>query len=63
MYFGQLLIAAGLAIWVGSLSSWVVLPVFVIALMMLFIRPEEKRLLEQHGQAYVSYSERVRRWF
>ncbi|MEX1216570.1 isoprenylcysteine carboxylmethyltransferase family protein [Saccharospirillum sp.] len=62
MYLGQLMIAAGLAIWVGTLSSWVVLPVFVIALQWLFVRPEEQRLQEQHGQAYAAYCQRVRRW-
>ncbi|HET8904248.1 MAG TPA: isoprenylcysteine carboxylmethyltransferase family protein [Saccharospirillum sp.] len=62
MYLGQLMIAAGLAIWVGTLSSWVVLPVFVVALQWLFVRPEEERLYKQHGQAYVAYCQRVRRW-
>lgn len=62
MYLGQLMIAAGLAIWVGTLSSWVVLPVFVFALNRLFIRPEEKRLLERHGPSYTAYCQRVRRW-
>lgn len=62
MYLGQLMIAAGLAIWVGTLSSWVVLPVFVFALHRLFIRPEEKRLLERHGPSYTAYCQRVRRW-
>lgn len=62
MYLGQLLIAAGLAIWVGTLSSWVVLPVFVFALQRLFIQPEEQRLLERHGASYTDYCQRVRRW-
>jgi protein-S-isoprenylcysteine O-methyltransferase Ste14 len=62
MYLGHLFIAGGLAIWVGTLSSWIVLPVFVIALQKLFIQPEEKRLSQRHGESYEAYCQRVRRW-
>lgn len=63
MYLGFLLIAAGLAIWVGSLSPWLVLPFFAWALLHFFIRREERQLVQEQGQAYLDYCQRVNRWW
>ena len=39
----------------GTLSPFLVVPVFGILLEMLFIRPEEKMLAQRFGKAYLEY--------
>lgn len=63
MYLGFVLIAAGLAVWIGSISPWLALPFFMFALYRLFIRHEERLLLQRHGTEYEAYCQRVNRWF
>lgn len=63
MYLGSVCIAVGLAIWVGSLSSWVVLPIFVLVLHWAFIRYEERVLEQDYGASYQAYCQRVCRWY
>lgn len=62
MYLGSVCIAIGLSIWVGSLSSWVVLPLFVLVLYWVFIRYEERLLEQEYGTRYQDYCRQVCRW-
>lgn len=62
MYLGFVLILAGIAIILGSLTPWVVVPVFVILMESVFIRVEERMMEEQFGQAWLEYKARARRW-
>lgn len=62
MYIGLMLILAGWAIWLGSLSNLVVLVAFFITITELQIKPEETALKGLFGAAYDEYCERVRRW-
>jgi protein-S-isoprenylcysteine O-methyltransferase Ste14 len=62
MYLGFVLILLGLAILLGSLSPFIVVPVFAIVMNRVFIRIEEQMLAEKFGQAWLDYKARVRRW-
>jgi protein-S-isoprenylcysteine O-methyltransferase Ste14 len=62
MYLGLVLMLAGTAIVLGSLSPWLVPPVFIWYLTTRFIRREEDRLAATFGTDYHTYRTRVRRW-
>lgn len=62
-YLGLVLIITGLAIWVGSVSPWIVVVLFVFLLRRAYIALEEKRLSEQFGELYRQYCRLVPRWF
>lgn len=61
-YVGQILINAGLAIWVGSISPWLVVIIFALVLHYAYILPEEKRLAEAFDRQYRQYCQLVPRW-
>ena len=63
MYVGLLLILAGWAVWLSSLSNLVLLASFVLVITELQIKPEEKALAMLFGKEYEDYTKRVRRWF
>ncbi len=62
MYFGMLLILTGIAIWLGNIASFIMLPIFVWFITNLQIIPEEQILIEKFGEEYGDYMMRVRRW-
>ena len=62
MYLGMVLITAGAAILLGTLSPFIIVPLFALALQMLFIAPEEKMLAEHFGESWTEYRKKVRRW-
>jgi len=62
MYLGLTLILSGIAIYGGAASGFLVLPVFVLTVTALQIKPEEHVMQTKFGADYVAYSERVRRW-
>ena len=62
MYLGLTLTLVGIAMLLGSLSPWLVIPAFVVAISRLFIRREERTLQERFGDAYSAYRKTVRRW-
>jgi protein-S-isoprenylcysteine O-methyltransferase Ste14 len=47
----------------GSLSPWLVLPLFVSLINRFQIRPEEQILRQIFGAEYEAYLGRVHRWF
>jgi protein-S-isoprenylcysteine O-methyltransferase Ste14 len=62
MYSGLILIALGIAIYVGTLPFFAV-PVLVFLLCnYLFIPFEEAKMRAQHGALYTDYTTHVRRW-
>lgn len=63
MYVGMLIILTGWACYLGSLSPWFFLPVFVLVLNQQQIIPEEKVLAEKFADAYLEYKAQVPRWF
>ena len=53
MYLGLLLLLIGWAVWLGSVSPWLVLPLFVIVLTVVQIIPEEQALGKRFGEPYL----------
>lgn len=62
MYLGLLTILCGFAIWLGSATPFLALPVFYWLITNLQIKPEETILEATFGQQYLAYKSRVRRW-
>ena len=62
MYLGMVLALLGIAVWLGSLTPFVVIPVFASLIQRGFIRNEERRLSDAFGPPYAEYRRRVRRW-
>jgi protein-S-isoprenylcysteine O-methyltransferase Ste14 len=62
MYLGYLLILLGVALIVRSVTPYAVILVFAILMHGVFIRVEEQMLEKQFGQAWVEYTQKVRRW-
>ena len=62
MYLGMLLVLAGWGVCLGNALAFLALPLFVLTLNRLQIKPEERALRERFGEAYLSYMQRVRRW-
>ena len=62
MYLGLLTMLVAGAVVLGSLSPWVVPPLFVWILTKRFIAWEEATLRRIYGEAYDDYRRRVRRW-
>jgi len=62
MYVGLLIILTGYAIWLGSLTPFLVLPLFYWVITEMQIKPEERVLIKKFGQDYQAYKNSVRRW-
>lgn len=62
MYLGMVSALAGTAILLGTLTPWVVPPVFAAVIHHFFIIPEEKLMEQTFGDEYQAYRSRVRRW-
>lgn len=62
MYVGLLLLLIGFAILQGSLSAFLLIPLFIFVLTSQQIIPEETILEDKFGQQYMDYKMSVRRW-
>ena len=62
MYVGMLIMLLGFAIWLGSVTPFLVLPLFYFVITAMQIKPEERFLLENFGEEYQTYKDSVRRW-
>jgi protein-S-isoprenylcysteine O-methyltransferase Ste14 len=62
MYLGFVLLLIGAAITLGSLSPWLIIPIFIALMESLFIRTEERMLEAKFGAAWLDYKGKVRRW-
>jgi len=62
MYVGLAAVLLGVAVALGSLTPFLVPPLFAMLVARRFISHEERALVEQFGEAYVAYARRVRRW-
>jgi len=62
MYVGLLTILTGYAIWLGSLSPFLVVPIFYFLITEMQIKPEEEILEKKFGKEYLDYKNSVRRW-
>lgn len=62
IYLGDLLFLTGLVlIWDAALGV-VLVPLFITVIQKRFIEGEERAIAQQFGEAYQSYSRKVRRW-
>ncbi len=62
MYLGLALALVSFGLWLGSLASLAVVPLFVVYLTQFQIKPEERALEASFGRAYAEYRRAVRRW-
>ena len=62
MYLGFVLILIGISIFMGSLTPYVVIPVFAVLMDVVFIRGEQKMLEETFGESWLDYKQKVGRW-
>lgn len=62
MYLGMLFILIGSAILFESLSAFLILPLFILVINALQIKPEEKILSSFFGDEYLDYKKKVKRW-
>ncbi len=62
MYLSMAFILFSAAFFVGSLSPFVVVPIFILLIQMLFISREETMLAERFPAEFPSYRLKVRRW-
>jgi protein-S-isoprenylcysteine O-methyltransferase Ste14 len=62
MYLGMALLLCGIAMLLGSLSPFLVLPVFIVAMECRFISAEEAMLEKRFGDQWQQYRKATRRW-
>lgn len=62
MYLGLLLLLGAWGFYLSNLLAFAGLPMFVLAMNRLQIRPEEAAMAAQFGDDYREYTESVRRW-
>lgn len=62
LYLGLALLLLGAAIFLGSVTPFLVVPGFMAAIGVSFIRREEAALSATFGERYTEYRRRVRRW-
>jgi len=62
MYLGMAVVLVGIAIVLGSVAPFLVIPCFMWVITRRFIRAEERALEEKFGPAYVVYKAHTRRW-
>lgn len=62
MYLGFVLLLLGVAVIMGAMTPFAVIPFFIILIEAVFIRMEERMLEAKFGEAWLSYRAKVRRW-
>lgn len=62
MYLGFAAILMGVAILLGSLAPFLVVPIFIALVDIRFIRIEERVLSQTFHQEWTDYAKKVRRW-
>jgi protein-S-isoprenylcysteine O-methyltransferase Ste14 len=62
MYLGMTGVLLGAAVYMGSITPFIVIPAFMALISERFIIPEETKLEAAFGQQYLDYKARVRRW-
>lgn len=62
IYLGLVFALIGIGFLLGTLSPFVVVPVFIWLVQRRFIQPEEAALEKTFGSAYGQYKRQVRRW-
>lgn len=63
MYLGLVSALVGVAMTLGTVTPWLVIPPFAWWIDRRFVRQEEAMLAERFGPEYAAFKQRVRRWF
>lgn len=62
IYLGMALMLAGFAVTLGTVGPLIILPLFIAAIQLVWIRREESWMREAFGEPYEDYRRRVRAW-
>ncbi len=62
MYLGMLIVLFGIAIYFGSISPFIMPPLFITVMNSRIIQHEELMLEKQFGESYMIFKNSVRRW-
>jgi protein-S-isoprenylcysteine O-methyltransferase Ste14 len=62
MYLGFALVLLGIAVFMGAMTPFAVVPFFIVLIEAVFIRAEEGMLEAKFGEVWLSYKAEVRRW-
>lgn len=62
MYLGFVLILFGIAMLLGSLAPYIVIPAFAVFMDRAFISFEEQKLEKAFGETWLAYKKRSRKW-
>lgn len=62
MYFALILIQLALALYLGNIACFAVVPLFILYITRYQIKPEEEILTKRFPVAYQAYCKKVRRW-
>ena len=62
MYLGFVSILLGVAVLLGSLTPFLMIPIFALLIQRVYIRVEEQMLEAKFGEQWENYQKRVRRW-
>jgi protein-S-isoprenylcysteine O-methyltransferase Ste14 len=62
MYLGFVLVLIGVALLMGSLAPYIVIPAFVVLMDRVFIQVEERMLEARFGGTWQAYKLKTRRW-
>ncbi len=62
MYFGMVLILAGIAVFSGAITVFTVPAAYLILMDVIFIKEEERSMAGIFGARYEEYRKKVRKW-
>ncbi|MFO7301151.1 MAG: isoprenylcysteine carboxylmethyltransferase family protein [Acidobacteriota bacterium] len=62
MYLGILIVLAGFALCIGTLTAWAAVVVFFLWVNFVSVPYEEAKMERQYGERFREYTRRVRRW-
>lgn len=62
IYLGMVLVLIGVALVLGTLSPFLVIPVFALQIQKEFVLAEEKFLERIFGEEYLNYKHKIPRW-
>ena len=62
MYLGMVFILIGIAVLIGSLGPFVVIPFYIVLMDRVYITVEERMLAQKFGENWEAYAARARRW-
>ncbi|WP_455210731.1 methyltransferase family protein [Kaarinaea lacus] len=62
MYLGMVLILFGIALLMGTLTPFFIVPIFALLMQNRFIVAEERMLEAKFGATWLDYKARVRQW-